>query len=81
MNFERRILLAVVILAASVPVLGYQSQMQPILLGGIELRIGMPQDDAVRGLSTAYDLVHMDTVPGNWSVVRKGGIRTSSSAL
>jgi len=42
-------------------------------VGGIQLELGMPQDDALARLATLYDLRHQDSAPGNWTVVRRGG--------
>ena len=44
-----------------------------ILLGGILLRLGMSQDEALESLGTVYELRHVDNVAGNWSVLRRGG--------
>ena len=42
-----------------------------LLLGGIEVRLGMTQDEALRKLSAIYELRHMDNAPGAWFVLRK----------
>jgi hypothetical protein len=42
-------------------------------IGGIDLSLGMRQEDVLRQLGVAYDLQHIDSDPGNWMVNRKGG--------
>jgi hypothetical protein len=40
-------------------------------LGGIELTLGMPQDDVLRKLGIVYHITYNDSV-GEWSVMRNG---------
>jgi hypothetical protein len=45
-----------------------------ILVGGLELRLGMTQEAALESLGRVYELRHLDDSPGNWVVVRRGGL-------
>ncbi len=41
-----------------------QDPDQTILLGGIQLELGMSQENALRKLSVVYTVTHMDNSPG-----------------
>ena len=64
--------LAFVGIAAISPARSQDPEIQ-LQLGGIELALGMAQEDVLRKLAVLYDVRHMDNAPGNWTVLRKGG--------
>lgn len=64
------------VLAVSIAVYSYaqpRNQDSLIQLGGIQLELGMSQEEALRKLSVVYDVRHVDSTPGNWIILRKGG--------
>jgi hypothetical protein len=44
-----------------------------IAVGGITLKLGMPQAEAISQLAPAYELHHQENSPGTWLVFSKGG--------
>ena len=57
----------------AVPTAHTQDPDDTILLGGIQLELGMSQADALRKLEVVYTLTHLDFSPGNWAVIRRDG--------
>lgn len=45
---------------------------QAIQLEGVQLSLGMPQEDVLRKLAVVCDVNHVADVAGNWSVTRRG---------
>ena len=44
-----------------------------LLIGGVELQLGMDQNQALTNLGILYEIRHVDSQPGTWVVTRKGG--------
>jgi hypothetical protein len=57
----------------AVPSARTQDPDDTILLGGIQLELGMSQGDALRKLGVVYTLTHLDFSPGHWAVTRRDG--------
>jgi hypothetical protein len=67
-------LVACIAAALAVPAMGQQPAPDTVLqIAGLEVWLGMPQDQALQRLSSAYDVRHADGMPGNWMIFRKGG--------
>ena len=71
MKALRPILFLFLVLVAGPSVEGQEVDTE-ILLGGILLRLGMSQDEAIRTLGAVYELTYMDASPGLWLVNRRG---------
>jgi hypothetical protein len=61
------------VLAVAVPTAHAQDSDNSILLGGIQLELGMSQEDVLRKLGVVYSITHWESSPGNWVVTRRGG--------
>lgn len=71
MNMTRNITIALLLAG---PLLAAQTIRSPGLtleLGGISLQLGMPQDEAIKRLTTVYEVRHQDLPNSNtWTVFR-----------
>lgn len=68
-----RVLAVLVFLTASLDAQQKPRADTTIQIGGVDMSIGMSQDDALTPLAHLYDVRHQDNLPGFWTVVRRGG--------